>query len=345
METGTTGLSKQAELLYAEMVRNGVPPQETIPPDELGELLDLGLVSRHALGGFVLNDPGAVGLDRSHRLASEISALLQEAAAAQERLTGIAEAFNEAQRDSSGPVAYLRGLEAIDTAIANAVENVEFEVLCAQPHGGRTQKNLDIAYLRDKSAMDRGVSIRTIYQTNLRQQPMMRDHVRRSTRAGELVRTVPWPFTRAIIVDRKLAFMPTNGLSEFFQEVAVQSERVFYTTALCIQDPLLVAHFVDHFEFSWALGQQWDGAAAGDQAAPPLDQWERLILEYLDQDLSLETIAKRLSVSERTLGKRLTALRTKMEVNSLYGLGRKWQGLKQQPFPTDPGSRRSVQRG
>lgn len=345
METGTTGLSKQAELLYAELVRNGASAQETAPSEELAELLHLGLVSRHAQGSLVLHDPGAVGLELSQRLAAEVNALLQEAAVVQQSMAGIAEAFDEAQRGSSGPVAYLRGLEAIDTSIAKAVENVEFEMLCAQPHGGRTQENLDTAFLRDRAALDRGVSIRTIYQTNQRQQPMMRDHIRRTTRAGELVRTVPWPFTRAIIVDRKLAFMPTNGLSEFFQEVAVQAERVFYTTALCIQDPLLVAHFVDHFEFSWALGQQWDGTAARDQATPPLDQWERLILEYLDQDLSLETIARRLSVSERTLGKRLTALRTKMEVNSLYGLGRKWQGLKQQPFPAEPSPPRSVQHG
>jgi AraC-like DNA-binding protein len=345
VETGTSGLSKQAELLYGELVRNGVSAQEAAPSEGLCELLGLGLVSRHAHGGLVLNDPGSVGLQWSRRLATEVSGLLQEAAAVQQRMAGIAEAFDEAQRDSSGPVTYLRGLEAIDTAIAAAVENVEFEMLCAQPHGTRYQENLDTAFLRDKVALDRGVSIRTIYQTNQRQQPMMRDHIRRTTGAGELVRTVPWPFTRAIIIDRKLAFMPTNGLSEFFQEVGVQSEKVFYTTALRIQDPMLVAHFVDHFEFSWALGQQWDGAAARDEATPPLDQWERLILEYLDQDLSLETIARRLSVSERTLGKRLTALRTKMEVNSLYGLGRKWQGLKQQPFPTGPGPQRSVQHG
>nr|WP_134005176.1 hypothetical protein [Streptomyces sp. 846.5] len=110
METGTSGLSKQAELLYAELVRNGVSAQEAAPSEELGELLDLGLVSRHAHGGLVLNDPGVVGLQLSRRLATEVSGLLQEAAAAQERLARIAEAFDEAQRDSSGPVAYLRAL-------------------------------------------------------------------------------------------------------------------------------------------------------------------------------------------------------------------------------------------
>jgi DNA-binding CsgD family transcriptional regulator len=331
VETGTSGLSKQAELLYGELVRNGVSAQEAAPSEGLCELLGLGLVSRHAHGGLVLNDPGSVGLQWSRRLATEVSGLLQEAAAVQQRMAGIAEAFDEAQRDSTGPVAYLRGLVEINKAITHAVENIEFEMLCAQPHGARLQAELDRSYRQDTPALERGVTIRTLYQTNQRQRPMLRDHVQRMTRAGELVRTVPWPFTRAIIIDRKLAFMPTTGLSEVFHAMGVG--RVSYATALCIRHPSLVAHFVDHFEFSWALGQQWDGTAAGAQATPPLDQWERLILEYLDQDLSLEAIAARLSISERTLGKRLTALRTKMEVNSLYGLGRKWQGLKGQPFP------------
>ncbi|MFC1441606.1 LuxR C-terminal-related transcriptional regulator [Streptacidiphilus sp. N1-10] len=347
METGTTGLSKQAELLYAELVRNGASAQETAPSEELDELLHLGLVSRHAQGGLVLHDPGAVGLERRSRLASEVSALLQEALAAQERLTGIAEAFNEVQRDSSGPVAHLRGLEAINESIGSAVKELEFEMLCAQPHGMRVQADLDLAYERDKPALDRGVSIRTIYQTNQRQKPMLREYVRRATRAGEAFRTVPWPFTRAIILDRKLAFVPSVGLSEIFQQSGTR--RAAYGTALRVQDPSLVARFADHFEFSWALGQQWDGSATGEHTAPTLDQWERLILEYLDQDLSLDAIAVRLSVSERTLGKRLTALRTKLEVNSLYGLGRKWQELKREPFPAQSPEvstpRRSAQDG
>ena len=332
METGTSGLSKQAELLYSELVRSGVSDKDAAPSEALGELLDLGLVSRHAHGGLVLNDPAAVGLRRSRELASAVDARLQEAVAAQEGLAGIAEAFNEAQRDTGGPVTYLRGLEEINEAIAAAVAGARFEVLCAQPHGARLQAELDLSLEHDKPALDRGVTIRTIYQTNQRQRPMMRDHVRRSTRAGELVRTVPWPFTRAVITDRELAFVPTTGLSEVFHTMGV-SNRVSYSTALCVKDRSLVAHFTDHFEFSWALGQQWDGTASGGRTTPTLDQWERLILEYLDQDLSLDAIAARLSISERTLGKRLTALRTKMEVNSLYGLGRKWQRLKRQPFP------------
>ncbi|WP_042402965.1 LuxR C-terminal-related transcriptional regulator [Streptacidiphilus carbonis] len=331
METGTSGVSEHAELLYAELVRNGVAGQEPAPSEALEELLELGLVSRHAEGGLVLNDPASVSLQLSLRLSSEVSTLLQEAAAVQQRLADISDEFHEAQRDSAGPVTYLHGLEVINDAIGNAVGKIEFEMLCAQPHGTRSQENLDLSYRRDKPALDRGVTIRTIYQTNQRQKPMMRDHVRRSTKAGELVRTVPWPFTRAIIIDRKVAFMPNTGLSDVFQDTGIRRDP--YRSALCVNDPLLVAHFVEHFEFSWALGQQWDGAVTGEHAAPPLDQWERLILEYLDQDLSLEAIAARLSISERTLGKRLTALRAKMEVNSLYGLGRKWQGLKKQPFP------------
>ncbi|MFC1419411.1 hypothetical protein [Streptacidiphilus cavernicola] len=45
-------------------------------------------------------------------------------------------------------------------------------------------------------------------------------------------------------------------------------------------------------------------------------------------DLTMEAIAGRLGVSERTLGKRLTKLRAKLGVTSLYGLGRTWQELR-----------------
>jgi DNA-binding CsgD family transcriptional regulator/sugar-specific transcriptional regulator TrmB len=232
---------------------------------------------------------------------------------------------------------YLQGAESIERAITESLHLVEHEILACLPQGPPGTAASQVA-TGVRATLARGIPVRTIYPNVARQQEPLRRHIEAVSRGGAQVRTVPWLFAQALIIDRRIAFLPEPATVHASSRSLPPSAKECH---LLISSPNVVAHFVDHFEMLWAMGQRWDPASAsGDPAPIALDDEELAILGFLDQGLTMDAIANRQGISERTLSNRLGQLKGKFNVASLYALGSRWQAL--QDSQSVPGPRASA---
>jgi DNA-binding CsgD family transcriptional regulator len=335
-EAADFSLGPGAEDLYLDLLRPVARTDPAARSGDLDQLLALGLVRSDpdASGGFTALDPRAAGTAWSEELYRRAELLLRNAAAVPSGLDRLARAFQQsgaASGDDSTGIQYLRGLDVIQSTVDRLCEQVGGERVTAQPHGPRNTEKLASTVDADVSYIKGGGRLRTLYQDSARWHGGTQEYVARVVQAGAQIRTVPWVFTRVFVFDRAIAIVPSNGLAEVLRGKA-EGYRTpdSYQTALCVRNPALVAHLVDFFDIMWALARDWDGSpvSEGDGGTADLEPIERTILGYLDQDLTMEAIAGRLGVSERTLGKRLTKLKAKLGATSLYGLGRRWQAMQ-----------------
>ena len=106
------------------------------------------------------------------------------------------------------PVNEIRGLASINQFLEAAVDDAESELLTAQPAGARRAVILEQAVDRDLRALERGVTMHTLYQHTARRSKATRDHVERILERGAQVRTLDEFFNRLIVIDRRLAVIP-----------------------------------------------------------------------------------------------------------------------------------------
>jgi DNA-binding CsgD family transcriptional regulator/sugar-specific transcriptional regulator TrmB len=293
---------------------------------DVAELSALGLVhpSPAAHSGLAPVDPAAVAAEWSERNTARAETLVRDAAPLLTALQRLAQESRQAARER-GEVLYLHGTQSIERAVTEAIQGVGHEILACLPQRPPDTAAHQVA-TGVRAALERGLPVRTIYSNLARQQEHLRRHVEALTRSGAQARTVPWLFTQALIVDRRIALLPATVASQVPDKSAPTDAGGRH---LLIANPNVVAHFVDHFEMLWAMGQHWDGAAAtGDPMPISLDDEELAILRFLDQGLTMDAIANRLGVSERTLSNRLAQLKGKFNVASLYALGSRWQALQ-----------------
>ena len=293
---------------------------------DAAELLALGLVRPcpEAPSGLALLDPAVVAAEWSERNTATAETLIHDAVLLLTSLQRLAQESRQAARER-GDILYLHGAQSVERAVTEALQGVGHEILACLPQRPPDAAAHQVA-TGVRAALERGLPVRTIYPNLARQQEHLRLHVEALTRGGAQVRTVPWLFTQALIVDRRIAFLPKAVASRAPDKSAPAGAGGRH---LQISNPSVVAHFVDHFEMLWAMAQHWDGAAvSGDPMAITLDDEELAILRFLDQGLTMDTIAHRLGISERTLSNRLAQLKGKFNITSLYALGSRWQALQ-----------------
>jgi DNA-binding NarL/FixJ family response regulator len=306
---------------------------------DVEELLAFGLTRRSnsAASGLSPVDPGMVAAELSGRNTATAETLIHQAAPLLTALQRLTREHRRLTRER-GEVLYLHEAQSMEQAIAEALNGVGHEILACLPQGPPDIAASQVA-TGVRTALARGLPVRAIYPNVARQQDHLRSHIEAVTRRGAQVRTVPWLFTQALIIDRHIAFLPEAVASQVPDRSGPTGSAGRH---LKIPNPNIVAHFVDHFELLWAMGQHWDGAAtSGDLLPITLDDEELAILRFLDQGLTMDAIANRLGVSERTLSNRLAQLKGKFNVTSLYALGSRWQALQDSqsiPGPRDPGA-------
>ena len=97
--------------------------------------------------------------------------LISEAAQWAQGFGSLSQAWRRSPAASRGPLTELRGLDTIVSYITSVVAGAESELLTAQPQGARTAAALVSAAERDIAALDRGLTMRTLYQHSARRQP------------------------------------------------------------------------------------------------------------------------------------------------------------------------------
>jgi DNA-binding NarL/FixJ family response regulator len=147
-----------------------------------------------------------------------------------------------------------------------------------------------------------------------------RGYASKMTRKGAQFRTLPSPFRRMVIIDRRQAF-----ISEYMVPDAAPH------AARHVKDRGIVAFIVEVFEDAWRRADVWEGegrlrepAAKDLRSGVRTNRRQREILRDTALGIPQNRTAKRLGVSLRTLTKELGELRELWGVTSLPELTYRW---------------------
>jgi hypothetical protein len=300
-----------ATALYEEIAtQGGIPKADPRiaargPDREAFDLLqELGLVTADELDAtWVAVDPATVQSRVVAPLGQQGAELITESGQWAQAFSNLSQTWRQSPGSVKGPFTELRG-EAIGPYITSSVADASEELLTAQPQTGRAMEQLPQAIEREVAALRRGVTMRTLYQHAARRSSATHKYVAAVAAEGAQVRTLDEFFNRLIVVDRRLAIIPTR----------------VGPGGLALREPSLVLYLVDIFERSW-------------ERARPFTNRETPLMRDIAAEQRAMTIrmlvgghadpvgAKRLGVSPRTYAAYVSDLKHEFQVDTRYQLG------------------------
>lgn len=263
------------------------------------------------LGLLVPEGDAMVAVDPALVQARVVAPLGQRAAELLAESSGWAHTFDELgqayrRRAAVGvSITEIRGLTNINRFLQATVGDAADELLTAQPAGARSADTLRSAIDRDVRALQRGVSMRTLYQHSARRSVATREYVGRVAAEGGQVRTLDEFFNRLIVVDRRLAVVPHA------EDVGI---------AVVIHDANLVAYLVDIFERYWERAREFSDREEPTRRAVA-DDVHNMTVRMLIEGHSDNASAKRMGVSTRTYAGYVAALKDEYDAQTRFQLG------------------------
>ncbi|MET8880430.1 LuxR family transcriptional regulator [Streptomyces rubiginosohelvolus] len=311
----TIALSDEARAMYVGLLRQSGANGED-PATEQGsqaavarELCDLGLVARSAASPRRLDvvDPQIVEARLGSALRSKALLLLEQAADLSEFLAPLISVAQESAVAHSGePIVHLEGKAVISAFISNTVNQCGEELLTAQPGGGRAKATLSAIRAETASLLDRGVSVRTLYQHTAWHDGPTRDYVSDITELGAEVRTLDEFFDRLVIADRRIAFIPADAGRD---------------RAVIIRDPAIVRFLSDVFDRNWLRAKVFAGSRTPQESMQISSALRETIIRCLVDGDSDNEIAKRIGLSTRAYASHLAKLKEEFGVETRFQLG------------------------
>ncbi|MFF4380178.1 LuxR C-terminal-related transcriptional regulator [Kitasatospora sp. NPDC001547] len=305
-----------ARQLYLAIIAAGgrVPTGEVADADRdaLQQLIDIGLLMVNRMDRcYTAVSPRSVSDRLGAELRSEATRLLVRAENLPGALDGLTRAYDAMPRptDRAGGAVHVEGHVHIRQRISQLVSDCRSEVLTAQP-GHRPADMLQVAVLQDVQLLQRGCSLRTIYQPVALADPPALAYAEEVTRHGSLIRVLDEPFQRLIVFDRSVAVISANDDN---------------STAAFITDPATITYLVGTFERDWARADTAEAAAPGQAPARTVpDRVGRLLARGLTQ----RAVATRLGLSERTVAAHISRLRDRYGAQTLFQLGWLMRGAR-----------------
>ncbi|GAA3013736.1 hypothetical protein Sfulv_28290 [Streptomyces fulvorobeus] len=203
-------------------------------------------------------------------------------------------------------ITVLEGVNRINAALDLATAECRTEVLTIQPGGGRSEDRLTEALERGLSVVDRGVSIRTLYQHTVRHSPGILAYAERMADANVEIRTLEELIERLIVFDRTVAFIPA------------QDDR---QVALELRHPGLVEYLVKVFEQLWNRAAPLLEEVKYDPAPRGISGVQRSIAHLLVEGHVDDSIARRLGMNVRTCRAHVAKLSAALGSTSRAQLG------------------------
>ena len=311
-----------AELYAVAVAENGLDAEDPRIADggEFQEafalLVSLGLLhhdggradQQRGLSGrtrWLPDDPGTAQAHVVAPLSIEGTRLLQESTQWARDFADLAKIWRRGSQASSGPFTYLRG-EAIGSYIAALTAEASEEILTAQPQAGRDLGvGLKQSFAKEQALLDRGVRVLTLYQHAARRSTATQKYVAGLIQLGAEVRTLDEFFHRLIVIDRRVALIPTPD------DLGV---------AVAVREPTVVAYLIDVFQRSWERGRPF--TSTGEDIAHHIaDEQRAMTIRMLVEGHPDPGAAKRLGVSARTYAAYVADLKAEFEADTRFQLG------------------------
>lgn len=253
-------VDEAARELYLTVLRTGgTVGTAEVDPSELGplrRLVEVGLLVPASIGGsYAAVSPRAVTVRIGTEMRSEAVRLLVGSESVTDEFQDLIRAYDEvvpntADRSATGD--RVRGIQKIQHRISQLLSECESDLITVQP-GYRLPATLNASLRQDVPFLQRGGTLRTIYQPSALSEPATVCYAAEVTKNGATVRVLDEPFQRTVILDRRIAVIPADEDD---------------TEALFIEDPAMVAHLVRVFERDWARAEsvRWANVRTVEQA-------------------------------------------------------------------------------
>ncbi|MEU3186609.1 helix-turn-helix transcriptional regulator [Streptomyces sp. NPDC006923] len=203
-------------------------------------------------------------------------------------------------------ITVLEGFNRINAALDVAISESRTEVLTVQPGGGRSEHVLSQALTRSKPLIDRGISVRTLYQHTVRHNQGTFAYVEHMAGAKVEIRTLEELIERLIICDRTVAFIPARD-----------DRKV----ALELRHPGLVEYLTKVFEQLWRRATPLVEAISYAPDPEGITGVQRTIAKLLVEGYVDEAIARRLGMNVRTCRAHIAKLASALGSGSRAQLG------------------------
>lgn len=200
----------------------------------------------------------------------------------------------------------LEGIDAVRERLTELSESVKEECLSFRIGGAQRPEDMAASKGADQLAMERGVSLRSIYQDSLRNDTATTGYVHWAASLGGETRTIPTLTMRLVIVDRKVAIVPLEPGN------AIEGALVLYS-------PGAVAAMVMLFEETWRHATPWGTPQRKDHRG--LSPQERELLRLLGEGCTDEITARHLGVSLRTVRRLVADLMSRLGARSRFEAG------------------------
>ncbi|MFD7130620.1 LuxR C-terminal-related transcriptional regulator [Streptomyces sp. NPDC059894] len=210
------------------------------------------------------------------------------------------------QSVSGGGMQYLKGIEAVRDYIADSCESAQCELLSFAPGGPQTFENMRASRPLNRSLLDRGVKMRTIYLDSIRRDPPTVAHAEWLVSLGAHVRTVPSLPNRILIWDRASALIAADCEDTSAGAIVVTNTGLIR---------LLCALFDHVWQSADPLGAPMR-RGGGEFSKQQTEVIRQMALGRTD-----EAIAKSIGVSTRTVRRLVTSVLNALDARSRFQAG------------------------
>ncbi|MFJ7905441.1 LuxR C-terminal-related transcriptional regulator [Kitasatospora sp. NPDC096204] len=234
---------------------------------------------------------------------AELGRRQAELARLRAEVASLAPVYQSQGGGSDGSVRLLEDAYVLRSALDSVVGAAKEEVLAIRPGGGHPEAALAELLPRDRSMLERGVRLRSVYQHLTRFDPPTRSYAELVIADGAEIRTRAEVPAKLVVVDRTTAFVPARRA----------------TGALMVREPALVAHFVRLFEHEWGQAVPYDAAPSA--ARTVSRDVSGAIARLLAAGEKDDTIARRLGMSTRTCRRHVAELLARLGAQSRFQAG------------------------
>ncbi|HLL35749.1 helix-turn-helix transcriptional regulator [Streptomyces sp.] len=215
-------------------------------------------------------------------------------------------AISAQQPAATHAITVLEGIDRIHAALDVAIAEARTEVLTVQPGGSRPEHILSQALKRSKPLIERGISVRTLYQHTVRHSQSTFAYMEGMAGAKVEIRTLEELIERLIICDTTVAFIPA------------QDDR---QVALELRHPGLVQYLIRVFEQLWQRAVPLMEEVPYESTPEGITGVQRSIAKLLIEGHVDEAIARRLGMNVRTCRAHIAKLAAALGSGSRAQLG------------------------